>query len=167
MENKSKENTITQGYNDCFTLGTKQKGGGKVAIYIDHNYEMNKIWGKVDGENRCYYKMTYEKAVEELKRYLDNNWIFTSGTHLPEESSVRVSLYLDNAKFDNLHIFVIDFDEFDKTSRFFQAANELADKVTRSQGGGYHMFYGVDEGKATPLFDSIKMCIRDRSCPIA
>ena len=48
--------------------------------------------------------------------------------------------------FGNLHIFVIDFDKIDGTveteSVFFKEAKELADKVTRSQGGGYHMFYG-------------------------
>ena len=105
--------------------------------------------------------MTYEKAVADLNRYLNNNEIFVSGKHLPEESSVRVSLYLDNAKFNNLHIFVIDFDKINGTveteSTFFNAAKALADKVTRSQGGGYHMFYGVDKEKATPLFDSINL----------
>ncbi len=63
--------------------------------------------------------------------------------------------------FGNLHIFVIDFDKIDGTveteSVFFKAAKELADKVTRSQGGGYHMFYGVDKEKAEPLFDSINL----------
>ncbi len=59
--------------------------------------------------------------------------------------------------FDDLHIFVIDFDEFDEESPFFKEAYSLADKVTRSQGGGYHMFYGVDKEKAEPLFDSINL----------
>jgi len=63
--------------------------------------------------------------------------------------------------FGNLHIFVIDFDKIDGTveteSVFFKEAKELADKVTRSQGGGYHMFYGVDKEKAEPLFDSINL----------
>ena len=63
--------------------------------------------------------------------------------------------------FGNLHIFVIDFDKIDgivKTeSAFFKAAKELADKVTRSQGGGYHMFYGIDKKKAEQLFDSINL----------
>lgn len=59
--------------------------------------------------------------------------------------------------FGNLHIFVIDFDEFDVESHFFKEAHRLADKVTRSQGGGYHMFYGIDKKKAEPLFDSINL----------
>lgn len=66
-------------------------------------------------------------------------------------------MYLDNAKYGNLHIFVLDFDDYDEESQFFKEAQRLADKVTRSQGGGYHMFYGVDKEAATPLFDSINL----------
>ena len=75
--------------------------------------------------------------------------------------SLRVSLYLDNAKCGDLHLFVIDFDKVDgkvdTQSAFFQRAKSLADRVTRSQGGGYHMFYGVDKKAAAPLFDSINL----------
>ena len=75
--------------------------------------------------------------------------------------SLRVSLYLDNAKCGDLHLFVIDFDKVggkvDTQSAFFQEAKGLADRVTRSQGGGYHMFYGVDKKAAAPLFDSINL----------
>lgn len=78
---------------------------------------------------------------------------------------MRVSLYLDCAKYGDLYIFVIDFDkidgEIDTSSSFFQAAYQLADKITRSQGGGYHMFYGVDKTAATPLFDSINLLTAD------
>ena len=73
------------------------------------------------------------------------------------DESLRVSLYLDNAMYGNLHVFVIDFDSFYENSGFFTRAKELADKVTRSQGGGYHMFYGIDKNTATPLFDSINL----------
>ena len=66
-------------------------------------------------------------------------------------------MYLDNAKYGNLHIFVLDFDDYDEESQFFKEAQQLADKVTRSQGGGYHMFYGVDKEAATPLFDSVNL----------
>lgn len=72
---------------------------------------------------------------------------------------------MDCAKYGDLYIFVIDFDkidgEIDTSSSFFQAAYQLADKVTRSQGGGYHMFYGVDKTTATPLFDSINLLTAD------
>ncbi len=33
----------------------------------------------------------------------------------------------------------------------FQSAKSLAGKVTHSQGGGYHMFYGVDKNVAAQL----------------
>lgn len=60
---------------------------------------------------------------------------------------------------------MIDFDKIDGEintgSSFFQAAYQLADKVTRSQGGGYHMFYGVDKTAATPLFDGINLLTAD------
>lgn len=60
---------------------------------------------------------------------------------------------------------MIDFDkidgEIDTGSSFFQVAHQLADKVTRSQGGGYHMFYGIDKTTATPLFDSINLLTAD------
>jgi|GEM_PF-1335868 hypothetical protein len=59
--------------------------------------------------------------------------------------------------FGDLHIFVIDFDETDENSSFFKAAHALADKVTRSKSGGYHMFYGVNRQVAHPLFDSINL----------
>ena len=59
--------------------------------------------------------------------------------------------------FGDLHIFVRDFDLIDKESEFFNKAKALADKVTRSQGGGYHMFYGIDKEKARPLFDEINL----------
>lgn len=73
----------------------------------------------------------------------------------------RVSLWLENAKYNDLYIFVIDFDKIDGNidteSPFFKGAFQIADKVTRSQGGGYHMFYGVDREKAEPLFDGINL----------
>ena len=59
--------------------------------------------------------------------------------------------------FGNLYIFVIDFDKFEEESHFFKEAHRLADKITRSKNGGYHMFYGVDRKKAEPLFDSINL----------
>lgn len=73
----------------------------------------------------------------------------------------RVSLWLEHAKYNDLYIFVIDFDKIDGNidteSPFFKGAFQIADKVTRSQGGGYHMFYGVDREKAEPLFDGINL----------
>ena len=124
----------------------------KVPVFIDHYDDtIQNLYGSKNGDKRKYYELSYEEARREYYRFWSSeNW---------EKSSkvLRISLWLDNAMFGNLHIFVIDFDEFDVESHFFKEAHRLADKVTRSQGGGYHMFYGIDKKKAEPLFDSINL----------
>lgn len=124
-------------------------------MYIDGTGTPRKLYGGKDGDLRKYYELSFEEASQTLQTYFQGDKR-TSG-----DESLRVSLYLDNAKCGDLHIFVIDFDkvngEVDTQSVFFKEAQSLADKVTRSQGGGYHMFYGVDKEKATPLFDSINL----------
>lgn len=142
-------------YNNCFTLGEKCWHNGrliKVPVFIDHYDDtIQNLYGSKNGDKRKYYELSYEEARREYYRFWSSeNW---------EKSSkvLRISLWLDNAMFGNLHIFVIDFDEFDVESHFFKEAHRLADKVTRSQGGGYHMFYGIDKKKAEPLFDSINL----------
>ena len=142
-------------YNNCFTLGEKCWHNGrliKVPVFIDHYDDtIQNLYGSKNGDKRKYYELSYEEAQREYYRFRSSeNW---------EKSSkvLRISLWLDNAMFGNLHIFVIDFDEFDVESHFFKEAHRLADKVTRSQGGGYHMFYGIDKKKAEPLFDSINL----------
>lgn len=142
-------------YNNCFTLGEKCWHNGrliKVPVFIDHYDDtIQNLYGSKNGDKRKYYELSYEEAQTEYYRFRSSeNW---------EKSNkvLRISLWLDNAMFGNLHIFVIDFDEFDVESHFFKEAHRLADKVTRSQGGGYHMFYGIDKKKAEPLFDSINL----------
>lgn len=142
-------------YNNCFTLGEKCWHNGrliKVPVFIDHSDDtIQNLYGSKNGDKRKYYELSYEEAQTEYYRFRSSeNW---------EKSSkvLRISLWLDNAMFGNLHIFVIDFDEFDVESHFFKEAHRLADKITRSQGGGYHMFYGVDKKRAEPFFDSINL----------
>lgn len=142
-------------YNNCFTLGEKCWHNGrliKVPVFIDHYDDtIQNLYGSKNGDKRKYYELSYEEARTEYYRFWSSeNW---------EKSSkvLRISLWLDNAMFGNLHIFVIDFDEFDVESHFFKEAHRLADKITRSQGGGYHMFYGVDKKRAEPFFDSINL----------
>lgn len=142
-------------YNNCFTLGEKCWHNGrliKVPVFIDHYDDtIQNLYGSKNGDKRKYYELSYEEARREYYRFWSSeNW---------EKSSkvLRISLWLDNAMFGNLHIFVIDYDEFDVESHFFKEAHRLADKVTRSQGGGYHMFYGIDKKKTEPLFDSINL----------
>ncbi|MCM1149394.1 MAG: PriCT-2 domain-containing protein [Butyricicoccus sp.] len=146
-------------YNNCFTLGGKSKSEKgnpiKVPMFIDSDGYVKRLWEGKDGQLSCLYSLPYENAKRTLDTYL-NGQRRTKG-----DDSLRVSLYLDNAMYGNLHIFVIDIDAFDENSGFFQSAKNLADKVTRSQGRGYHMFYGVDKNVATPLFDSINLLTSD------
>lgn len=142
-------------YNNCFTLGGKSKNENgapvKVPMFIDKYGYPAKLRGGKGGALHRFYEMSYEQASRTLNAYLNGS------KRVKGDESLRVSLYLDNAMCGNLHIFVIDFDRFDENSVFFQSAKSLADKVTRSQGGGYHMFYGIDKNVATPLFDSINL----------
>lgn len=142
-------------YNNCFTLGAKCWEKGKllkIPVYIDHYDDtIQRLYGSKSGERCKDYELSYEEARREYYRFWSSeNWETSN-------KDLRISLWLDNAMFGDLHIFVIDFDEFDIESYFFKEAHRLADKVTRSQGGGYHMFYGIDKQKAEPLFDSINL----------
>ena len=116
---------------------------------------MCKLFGGKNGNLYKKYELSYEDANRAMQTYLH------SKNRGRGAESLRVSLYLDNAKCGDLHLFVIDFDKVDgkvdTQSAFFQRAKSLADRVTRSQGGGYHMFYGVDKKAAAPLFDSINL----------
>lgn len=116
---------------------------------------MCKLFGGKNGNLYKKYELSYEDANRAMQTYLH------SKNRGRGAESLRVSLYLDNAKCGDLHLFVIDFDKVDgkvdTQSAFFQGAKSLADRVTRSQGGGYHMFYGVDKRAAAPLFDSINL----------
>ena len=116
---------------------------------------MCKLFGGKNGNLYKKYELSYEDANRAMQNYLH------SKNRGRGAESLRVSLYLDNAKCGDLHLFVIDFDKVDgkvdTQSAFFQEAKGLADRVTRSQGGGYHMFYGVDKKAAAPLFDSINL----------
>ena len=134
-------------YNNCFTLGSK-----KIPVFIDHDIDdIQNLYGSKSGSKRKYYELSYEEAVIEYYYFRGSeNWE-------RHGKDLRIGLWLDNAMFDNLHIFVIDFDDFDEESRFFKEAHRLANKVTRSKSGGYHMFYGIDKKKAEPLFDSINL----------
>lgn len=142
-------------YNNCFALGAKWWEKGrllKVPVYIDHSDDtIKRLYGSKKGNKRKDYELSYDEArIEYFRFWSSENWETS-------DKDLRISLWLDNAMFGNLHIFVIDFDEFDEESHFFKEAHRLADKVTRSQGGGYHMFYGVDRKRAEPLFDSINL----------
>lgn len=116
-------------YNNCFTLGEKCWHNGrliKVPVFIDHYDDtIQNLYGGKTGDKRKYYELSYEEAQTEYYRFWSSeNW---------EKSNkvLRISLWLDNAMFGNLHIFVIDFDDFDEESHFFKEAHRLADKVSK------------------------------------
>ena len=96
----------------------------KVPVFIDHYDDtIQNLYGSKNGDKRKYYELSYEEARTEYYRFRSSeNW---------EKSSkvLRISLWLDNAMFGNLHIFVIDFDKIGGTveteSAFFKAAKEL------------------------------------------
>ena len=148
-----------QGYNNCFVLGWKQYKNEKIGFikqpcYLDRVYIKNLRGGTGDNKDEKlyqYYQLSYKAARNAIREYKKG------GERQGARQWLRVSLWLDNAMFGDLHIFVMDFDLIDKESEFFNKAKALADKVTRSQGGGYHMFYGIDKEKARPLFDEINL----------
>ena len=108
-------------YNNCFTLGEKCWRNGrliKVPVFIDHYDDtIQNLYGSKNGDKRKYYELSYEEARTEYYRFRSSeNWEKSS-------KALRISLWLDNAMFGNLHIFVIDFDEFDVESHFFKEAH--------------------------------------------
>lgn len=146
--NHADNNLVTApSYNNCFVVGGKCLNDEgeliKTPVIIEKNGFAAKLFGGKDGPLRRSYELTYEQTCRAIERHLKS--------HEGREHSdtLRVSLYLDNAKYGDLHIFVIDVDAFDESSEFFQRAKELADKVSRSQGGGYHFFTGLT--KKPPL----------------
>ncbi len=146
------------GYNNCFVLGGKvettgkngEKGYKKIRVYIDEEDKVQWLSKDTPFYHRLTH-LTYDEANTALLTYRKKH----------KAPWGRVSLWLEHAKYNDLYIFVIDFDKIDGNidteSPFFKGAFQIADKVTRSQGGGYHMFYGVDREKAEPLFDGINL----------
>ena len=88
-------------YNNCFTLGSK-----KIPVFIDHDIDdIQNLYGSKSGSKRKYYELSYEEAVIEYYYFRGSeNWE-------RHGKDLRIGLWLDNAMFDNLHIFVIDFDD--------------------------------------------------------
>lgn len=149
-------------YNNCFTLGGKIKKKGKlikvpVCVEDNGNGQSFVLDGGKKKELRPYYELSYDQTKQTFDTFMQRPNL------TKQQLTARISLYLDNAMFGDLHIFVIDFDKFDEESTLFIAAKALADKITRSQGGGYHMFYGVNKEAATPLFDSVNLLASKRA----
>ena len=122
----------------------------KTAKYVDAEGTVRQLNKKSEELSR-YYHMSYEQAKASL------DYHFFAKEYDGVTKSLRVSLWMENAKYNNLHIFVIDFDDHDTTTPFYKAAAVAADYITTSQSGGHHMFFGVNKEKAHPLFDSINL----------
>lgn len=151
------ETAVPEAYNNCFVLSGlyKQDNGKKLKqCYFIKDGVAKILYTKTAPENIPFRQLTYQKARQTLDDYFEN------GKRQSGDESLRVSIWLENAKWGNLSLFCIDFDEYDEQSGFFRAAYALADKITRSQSGGYHMWYGVDRQRAEPLFDSINLTTR-------
>jgi hypothetical protein len=157
VEDCGVDDSVKETYNNCFVISgiCKQDNGKKIKkCYFIKNGEAKPLWIKGTPENIQYRQLSYANALQTLNDY------FTNGKRQAGDESLRVSIWLENAKYGNLSLFCIDFDEYDEKSGFFQSAYKLADKVTRSQSGGYHMWYGINRQKAEPLFNSINLTTR-------
>ena len=125
MDDKKIEENSHPTYNNCFCLGGKVpiEAGKfkKVAIYLENGKIPMKLYDGKGGKLGHYYEMSYEEAKSQLEAYkaLKGNTISEGA------KTMRVCLYLDNARFGDLHIFVMDFDAWDEKSDFFQAAKAL------------------------------------------
>ena len=149
---------ISDTYNNCFVLsGIIEDNNGKRSkqcCFIENGISY-RLWVKDTPKNLKYRQLTYENARNTL-----HDIIKLKG-HKKGYDTLRVSIWLENAKWGNLSLFCIDFDKYNEQSAFFKTAYSLADKVTRSQSGGYHMWYGIDRQKAEPLFKQINLTTRE------
>ena len=149
---------VLNGYNDCFCLADKTK----TVKYID---DCGDLQNAHKGDNNYYrrYHLYYEDAKDteaDYNRYGRNK--------------ICTSIQMENAKYNDLYLFTIDFDKpkdangekqpVDIEAPFFIAAYEAADIVTMSMSGGYHMYYGIDKEKSKPLFEEINLlCQKENS----
>ena len=103
----------------------------KVPVFIDTKGRMCKLFGGKNGNLYKKYELSYEDANRAMQTYL------YSENRGRGAESLRVSLYLDNAKCGDLHLFAIAFDKVDgkvdTKSAFFTAATSLAALVSGTQ----------------------------------
>lgn len=150
------------GYNNCFCLGGPglTKGGKviKLRYFIDESGEAKHLTLK---DNYEYWNtLSAAKARHIIDEY------FINGKRQAGDQKLRVSLWLEGAKYDDLYIFVIDFDKVDgkvdDNTLFFHAAARLADKITRSMNGGYHMYFAINKEAARRFFDEMNLLQADQ-----
>lgn len=130
------------GYSNSFVLA----GLDKICKYITPSGAVRYLSDNTPNKH-YWYHLSYDEAAKYASK-----------------TDTTVSFWLDNARYNELHIFVVDVDHIeengkklpiDTESPAFKALERAADIVTRSKSGGYHLYFGVYKERATPLFDSI------------
>ena len=146
-----------QGYNDCFCLAQQDK-----KVYYIDGWDNVVPANKKGNESDYYshYHQTFEVVADMAACYKHAHG---------DCPTLSPSFYLENAKYNDLFVFVIDFDKMedengkkqpiDTEAPFFINAKKAADHTTMSKSGGYHMYFGINRETATPLFDSINLLV--------
>lgn len=146
-----------QGYNDCFCLAQQDK-----KVYYVDGWD-NLVPANKKGNERDYYlhyHQTFEIVADMAACYKHAHG---------DCPTLSPSFYLENAKYNDLFVFVIDFDKIedingkkqpiDTEAPFFINAKKAANHTTMSKSGGYHMYFGINRETATPLFDRINLLV--------
>lgn len=150
-------------YNNCFILtGISRLKNGKLikkGMYIKDGkvktlYKWDTHYNKVIEENLQYYQLDYSMAQAILYNY------WTNGKRTKGDESLRIGIWLEDAKWNDLYLLCIDFDKVNGEiihTPFFNQCLKLCNFYTRSQSGGYHCWFGIDYETARPLFEKINL----------
>lgn len=144
-----------QGYNDCFCLAQQDK-----QVYYVDSWD-NLVPANKKGNEKDYY-LHYHQPFEIVAD------MAACYKHAHGDCpTLSPSFYLENAKYNDLFVFVIDFDKMedengkkqpiDTEAPLFINTKKAANHTKRSNSGGFHMYFGISKEKATPLFDSINL----------
>lgn len=144
-----------QGYNDCFCLAQQDK-----QVYYVDSWD-NLVPANKKGNEKDYY-LHYHQAFEVVAD------MAACYKHAHGDCpTLSPSFYLENAKYNDLFVFVIDFDKMedengkkqpiDTEAPFFINAKKIADQATRSKHDGHHMYLAINKETATQLFASINL----------
>jgi hypothetical protein len=133
-------------YNNCFVIG----GINKQACYIP-GISLRPL-NKKDKKLLPLWSRSYEEVIKEIKRFVAAPYYTSDGEEIIDFPTV--SLYLENAMYGDLYVFVIDIDT-KHTTPFIERVVNAADFVTVSKNNGRHAYFGVK--KDAELFDSINL----------
>lgn len=124
-------------------------------MYVNEYGELRRAHKKDDNYYHRYH-LYYEEAKDIVECYKHENG-----------ETLSISIQLENAKYNDLYLFVIDVDRpkdangnklsIDTEAPPFKAAYKDANIVTRSKNGGYHMYFAINKEKSAPLFEEINL----------